>query len=148
MQQSLAQNPHQRLRHGSSHKHVAVWQKIWPLVGEARRLEHATLFADFERLLPACRVCYVPVLDAGSAPNLSVSNHVPPPLPQIPRISIAALARRLNAGERVTLLDARSAAQRAKEPRTLPTAIAMPAEEVAARYRELPTDGEIVVYCA
>ena len=111
---------------------VAVWQKIRLLVGEARRLEHATLFADFERLLPACRECYVPVIGADGAPDLSPIT--PPPAPtQVARITVAALALRLNAGEPITLVDARSVVQRAREPSTLPGAIAMPAEEVAAR---------------
>lgn len=41
---------------------IAVWQRIEPLVREARRIENSALFDDFERLLPACYECYVPTL--------------------------------------------------------------------------------------
>jgi hypothetical protein len=39
---------------------IAVWQKIEPLVLEARLIENSTLFQDFERMLPRCYECYVP----------------------------------------------------------------------------------------
>jgi hypothetical protein len=39
---------------------IAVWQKMAPLVLEARLIENSTLFVDFERMLPECYECYVP----------------------------------------------------------------------------------------
>ena len=39
---------------------IAVWQKIGPLVLEARLIENSTLFQDYERMLPRCYECYVP----------------------------------------------------------------------------------------
>jgi hypothetical protein len=39
---------------------IAVWQKIAPLVLEARLVENSTLFQDYERMLPRCYECYVP----------------------------------------------------------------------------------------
>jgi hypothetical protein len=39
---------------------IAVWQKIEPLVQEARLVENSTLFQDYERMLPRCYECYVP----------------------------------------------------------------------------------------
>ena len=39
---------------------IAVWQKIEPLVLEARLIENSTLFQDFERMLPRCYECYMP----------------------------------------------------------------------------------------
>ncbi|HLW70313.1 MAG TPA: hypothetical protein VKS22_06800 [Candidatus Binataceae bacterium] len=39
---------------------IAVWQRIEPLVLEARRRENAFLFQNFEAVLPTCRECYVP----------------------------------------------------------------------------------------
>jgi hypothetical protein len=39
---------------------IAVWQKIEPLVLEARLIENSTLFQDFEQMLPQCHECYVP----------------------------------------------------------------------------------------
>ncbi|MBM3459527.1 MAG: hypothetical protein FJX77_13480, partial [Armatimonadetes bacterium] len=41
---------------------IAVWQKMEPLVREARAIEHSLLFDDFEYLIPACVRCYVPAL--------------------------------------------------------------------------------------
>ena len=40
---------------------IAVWQRIEPIVQEARRREDAFLFQNFEAVLPNCRECYVPV---------------------------------------------------------------------------------------
>lgn len=39
---------------------IAVWQRIEPLVLEARLVENSTLFLDYERMLPQCYECYVP----------------------------------------------------------------------------------------
>jgi hypothetical protein len=38
---------------------IIIWQKIEPLVLEARLVENSTLFQDYERMLPRCRECYV-----------------------------------------------------------------------------------------
>ena len=38
---------------------IRIWQKIEPLVLEARLIENSTLFQDYERMLPRCRECYV-----------------------------------------------------------------------------------------
>lgn len=39
---------------------IEVWQKIEPLVLEARLVENSTLFQDYQRMLPECYACYVP----------------------------------------------------------------------------------------
>lgn len=39
---------------------IAVWQKIEPLVLEARLIDNSTMFQDFELMLPECYECYVP----------------------------------------------------------------------------------------
>jgi hypothetical protein len=39
---------------------IAIWQKVEPLVLEARLIENSTLFRDFEQMLPECYECYVP----------------------------------------------------------------------------------------
>jgi hypothetical protein len=39
---------------------IAVWRQIEPLVLEARLVENATIFTDFQRMLPECYECYVP----------------------------------------------------------------------------------------
>jgi hypothetical protein len=42
---------------------ITVWQRIAPIVEEARRRENAFLFQNFEAVLPNCRECYVPIAD-------------------------------------------------------------------------------------
>ena len=39
---------------------IEVWQKIEPLVLEARLVQNSTLFQDYQRMLPECYACYVP----------------------------------------------------------------------------------------
>lgn len=39
---------------------IAVWNKIEPLILEARLIENSTMFVDYERMLPECYECYVP----------------------------------------------------------------------------------------
>jgi hypothetical protein len=121
---------------------IAVWQKIEPLVREARRLENSVLFDDFERLLPACHECYVPAL--GRNAQVSPFSLAQPR----DRISPTALQRRLEGGEPLTLLDVRSTAQFEGSPTTLPGAVHLPPDEVETRYATLPTDREVIVYCA
>jgi hypothetical protein len=121
---------------------IAVWQKVEPLVREARHLENSVLFDDFERLLPACHECYVPALGRNA--------HVNPFSLAQPRdrIGPTTLQRRLDGGESLTLRDVRSAAQFAREPRVIPGALHIPADEVEARSAGLPADREVIVYCA
>jgi hypothetical protein len=125
---------------------IAVWQRIGPLALEARRLEHSTLFADFERMLPACYECYVPAAGPGSTVRpFSLEQSA---APAVPKVRPAEVLRRLERGEPLTLLDVRPAAQVAAEPRRLPGAIVMPANEVERRRTEVPPEREVVVYCA
>ena len=51
---------------------VSVWYRIEPLVKELRLRENAVLFENYEALLPECRECYVPGIEAMmSRPALS-----------------------------------------------------------------------------
>jgi hypothetical protein len=121
---------------------IAVWQKVEPLVTEARRVENSVLFDDFERLLPACHECYVPALgrDAQVTPfSLAQPRD---------RISVGGLQRRLSRGEPVTLLDVRHPVQHNRDPEMLPGARWIPPDEVEMRFAELPRDREVVAYCA
>jgi hypothetical protein len=125
---------------------VAVWNKIEPLVREARQVEHSTLFCDFERLLPACYECYVPALASAAAG----------PAPQATgraasaddRIRPGELKRGLDRGEALTVLDVRPADQVARDPHTLPGAVVIPPDAVPDRHRELPRNRELITYCA
>lgn len=123
---------------------IAVWQKIQPLVQEARLQEHSTLFQDFERLLPSCYECYVPSL--GGAGNVRPFEVATPT--EAPRMPVSELKRRLGVAGAITILDVRAAAQVAAEPRAIPEAVLMPAAEVEARLGELPAGEDVVAYCA
>jgi hypothetical protein len=121
---------------------IAVWQKIEPLVREAREIENSVLFDDFERLLPACYECYVPALGNGRQVRpFSIDQSTE-------RIGPRELKQRLDRREPVTILDVRQPATLEPNPRTLPGAVRMPPDDVAARYRQLPPEHEVVVYCA
>jgi hypothetical protein len=126
---------------------IAVWQKIGPLVLEARQIENSVLFADFERMLPACHECYVPNLSV-TATVTPFSLTQPATTQPIARVRPANVKRRLDRGESLILLDVRRADQLAPAPRMLPNAIHMLPDTVQTRYTELPPDREIVVYCA
>lgn len=39
---------------------IAAWEKIGPLVLEARLIQNSTLFQDYERMLPDCYACFEP----------------------------------------------------------------------------------------
>lgn len=43
---------------------IALWQRIEPLVREARLHENPALFQNYEAMLPECRECYVPLQGA------------------------------------------------------------------------------------
>jgi membrane protein DedA with SNARE-associated domain/rhodanese-related sulfurtransferase len=64
------------------------------------------------------------------------------------RISVSDLYELMQAGTAPIIIDTRSVTARALEPRIIPTAIHVPLKDVAQRVRELPTDRDIVVYCA
>lgn len=125
---------------------VAIWQKIRGLVEEARRIEHSTLFADFERMLPSCLECYVPVL--GPQGQVTPFSLTQPQQRPIPRISLQEVKERLDRGDPMTILDVRQRAQVDLDPRTLPNALSLPPDDVAKRMEELPRDRETIVYCA
>ncbi len=121
---------------------IAVWQKIGPLVKEARRIENSTLFAGFEQLLPACHSCYVPTLSA----NAQVK---PFSLDQpVPKITPLEVKKRLDQGPPLTLLDVRHPSQVAQDPFTFPGAILLPLDSLPQRTNALPRDQDVVAACA
>jgi hypothetical protein len=63
----------------------------------------------------------------------------------VPRISLSAAKASLDAGTAV-LVDVRTAA--AYQQSHAVGAISMPSNEVAQRYKELPADKQIILYCA
>ena len=121
---------------------IAVWNKIGPLVHEARQIENSVLFQDYERMLPSCHECYVPSLkmDAPVAP-FSLAQPAN-------RVSIPQLQRQMKTPDLPVVLDVRRTEQVALDSRTLPDAVFIPPDDIQMRWNELPFNREIVVYCA
>ena len=135
---------------------IAIWQKIQPLVIEARRIENSVLFVDFEHMLPECYECYVPALGPQAMvhpfslmqPGQKSEPSRQQTQPLSGRISQNELLRRMKESEPIALLDVRQPSHLNNDPHTLPHAIRMPPDDVQRRYAELPRDLDIVVYCA
>jgi rhodanese-related sulfurtransferase len=63
------------------------------------------------------------------------------------RINATDLYELIEAGKKPLILDVRTHTALSLEPCWIPTAIHSPVEEIADRIKELPRDGEIIVYC-
>ncbi len=63
------------------------------------------------------------------------------------RINVADLYELIQAGAKPTIIDVRSSTARELEPRWIPGAVHVPLESVGRHVRDLPKDGEIVLYC-
>ena len=121
---------------------IAVWNRIEPLVRQARAIESSELFRDFERMLPACHACYVPALSIGAS--------IAPPSPDQHKEPIKidiTTANRLAHSEAVTILDVRQAAHINQDGRVLPRAVSIPPDEIETRFGELPMDRLVIAYC-
>jgi hypothetical protein len=132
---------------------IAVWQKVEPLILEARRIENSTLFDDFEKLLPACHECYVPALGTSArvAPfSLAQPGALirPAALKPVKKISADELKRMMDAGEPVTVLDVRQRGHVTADPRHIPGSLPIPPEEVESRLEEIPKERAVVTLCA
>jgi rhodanese-related sulfurtransferase len=68
-------------------------------------------------------------------------------MPDISRITVQEVGRRLDRGERVVFLDARNAQAWDSAPTKLPGAIRVPADDVRGHVDELPRNVPIVTYC-
>jgi hypothetical protein len=123
---------------------IAVWNKIEPLVRQARALENSELFRDFERMLPACHACYVPAL--GSQATVAPFSIAQPT--DDARLDIRTLRKKLARPEPVTILDVRLASKVNEDPRSLPHALHIPIDELERRHAEVPLDREVVAYCS
>ena len=53
----------------------------------------------------------------------------------------------MDRGDEVFVVDLRHAIDREGEPRTIPGALRLPAEELEQRAAELPLDRELVLFC-
>jgi hypothetical protein len=66
---------------------------------------------------------------------------------RIARITPDELKAKLDAGEKLVLVDLRHSLDFEAEPATIPGALHLSTEEMEARHHEIPRDREIVLYC-
>lgn len=67
---------------------------------------------------------------------------------RIARISPGEVQRRVEAGEHPMIVDLRTVLEESADPYTIPGALRMAPEELEDRHREIPRDGEIVLFCS
>ncbi len=66
----------------------------------------------------------------------------------IPRMTIQELKGKMDSGDRIVILDVRTAEDYSTSPYKIRGAIRIPLDELKSRYTELPAAAEIVTYCA
>ena len=71
-----------------------------------------------------------------------------PTADSIPRMTIQELKERMDSGDRIVILDVRSAQDYSTSPNKIRGAIRIPLDQLKSRYTELPAAAEIVAYCA
>ena len=65
----------------------------------------------------------------------------------IPRMSIQELKEKMDRGDRIVILDVRTAQDYNPSPNKIRGAIRIPVDQLKSRYTELPAAAEIVTYC-
>ena len=131
---------------------IAVWNRIEPLVMEARKIENSALFDGFEKMLPSCYECYVPSLATGPGKEpepprtLEVKQFKVNKNPSM--ITVDRLKAKVDKGDPIVILDVRQTKHVKDDPRKLPGEVYIPPDEIDKRYLELPKEKEIDVYCA
>lgn len=66
---------------------------------------------------------------------------------RVNRITPEDLKERIDAGEKVTIVDLRHSMDFEADPNTVPGAYFLPSEEFDQRYQEIPADRELILYC-
>ena len=66
---------------------------------------------------------------------------------RVNRISAEELKRRIDTGEKVTIVDLRHSMDFEADPNTIPGALFLPSEEFDRRHREIPVDNELILFC-
>jgi len=109
---------------------IRVWQKIEPLVREARQTENSLLFQNYEAVLPNCLECYVPIMHAESR------------LAEPVRIDPAELKKTLDAGT-VVVLDV----SKAPEEKRVRGALRATPNDLVGWLKVIPPGKDVVTYC-
>ncbi len=66
---------------------------------------------------------------------------------RVARISPEELREKLDAGEAIVVVDLRHSLDFEADPRSIPGALRMDTEELAARHQEIPRDRDVILYC-
>jgi len=66
---------------------------------------------------------------------------------EVTRITVDEVSERLNRGEQFTFVDTRNPTAWGEGDQKLPSAIRVPAEEVAQHVNEIPHDRVVITYC-
>jgi len=66
---------------------------------------------------------------------------------RVNRITPEELKRKIEEGEDISIVDLRHSMDFEADPSTIPGAIYLPSEEFDQRYREIPSDRELILYC-
>ncbi|HXW85246.1 MAG TPA: rhodanese-like domain-containing protein [Candidatus Binataceae bacterium] len=112
---------------------IRVWQKIEPMVREARRSENLLLFSNYELMLPQCIECFVPM----------VEEHAQGATPAVEMIEPAELMK-LMASREAAVIDV----DQTEHPVRIAGAVRAEANDLAGWIRALPRAKEIVAYCS
>lgn len=66
----------------------------------------------------------------------------------IPRMTIQELKEKMDKGDRIIILDVRTAEDYSTSPYKITGAVRIPLDQLKSRYTELPAAAEIVAYCS
>jgi hypothetical protein len=109
---------------------IRVWQKIEPLVREARQTENSLLFQNYEAVLPNCLECYVPIIQRESS------------MAEAERIEPEVLKKMVDAGNTV-ILDV----SKAPEEKKLRGAVRATPNDLVGWLKLIPPGKDVVTYC-
>jgi hypothetical protein len=66
---------------------------------------------------------------------------------RVNRITAEELKRKIDAGEKVAIVDLRHSMDFEADPNTIPGALFLPSEEFDRRHNEIPVDRELILFC-
>ena len=109
---------------------IRVWQKIEPLVREARETENSLLFQNYEAVLPNCLECYVPIMRKELT------------LAEPDRIDAKTLKDMLDSGSAVVL-----DVSKARNERQVSGALRATPNDIGGWLKVIPPGKNVVTYC-
>jgi len=116
-----------------------------PGVSYVTNLEGASAMSRLKIVSALLVLLLLVACQAADGSQAGSSAAAPATTEEVPRIQVKELKALLDAGEEVIIADARSLTS--YEASHIAGAISMPLLEVDERYKELPKDAKIVLYC-